>query len=128
MKKEVVQKWVEALESGEYAQGTGHLNKNNTFCCLGVLCEIAAKGGVVLRLEEPSTIGAYCYGSSRSTAFLPTEVRMWLGVELGDPKVQGVCCTTLNDVQRKTFPEIAAMLREEIGLDPRQDVQGGEIL
>lgn len=35
-------KWVKALESGAYVQGRGQLRtKDNTYCCLGVLCEVA---------------------------------------------------------------------------------------
>jgi hypothetical protein len=34
-------KWVAALRSGDYKQGTGVLRRNDdTFCCLGVLCDI----------------------------------------------------------------------------------------
>lgn len=41
-------KWLEALESGEYLQGTGtlksqepaHGTDKHTYCCLGVLCEL----------------------------------------------------------------------------------------
>lgn len=40
MKKEIADKWVEALRSGEYNQGRGYLRVENEYCCLGVLCEI----------------------------------------------------------------------------------------
>jgi hypothetical protein len=35
-------KWVNALRSGEYQQGKGVLHNpdTNTYCCLGVLCEV----------------------------------------------------------------------------------------
>lgn len=33
-------KWIEALRSGEYEQGTGYLEKDGCYCCLGVLCAI----------------------------------------------------------------------------------------
>jgi hypothetical protein len=29
-------KWLEALESGEYKQGIGHLHQEGKYCCLGV--------------------------------------------------------------------------------------------
>lgn len=35
-------KWVEALRSGKYAQGSGVLKISTSFCCLGVLCDIQA--------------------------------------------------------------------------------------
>lgn len=40
MKKSVVNKWVKALRSGKYKQGTDHLKRNGKYCCLGVLCSI----------------------------------------------------------------------------------------
>ena len=32
--------WLEALRSGKYEQGTGCLNKNSKYCCLGVACDL----------------------------------------------------------------------------------------
>lgn len=45
LNKKVKDKWVKALRSGEYQQGSGKLKtkySNNDFeyCCLGVACEI----------------------------------------------------------------------------------------
>jgi hypothetical protein len=41
MKAELKQKWVEALRSGKYQQGTGVLRTtDNEYCCLGVLCDL----------------------------------------------------------------------------------------
>ena len=40
MDAELKTKWLEALRSGKYDQGTGQLRNGNCFCCLGVLCDI----------------------------------------------------------------------------------------
>jgi hypothetical protein len=42
MNKTIKKKWVAALRSGKYKQGTGRLyqEKKNAFCCLGVLCRV----------------------------------------------------------------------------------------
>ena len=45
MDKEVKEKWLKALRSGEYAQGKGalcakHPIEGIVHCCLGVLCEV----------------------------------------------------------------------------------------
>lgn len=41
MNKELKEKWVAALRSGKYEQGTGALRSvDNRYCCLGVLCEV----------------------------------------------------------------------------------------
>ena len=51
MNKEIKEKWLKALRSGEYTQGQGFLKqmKDNTpqYCCLGILCDIAAKEGIL---------------------------------------------------------------------------------
>ena len=40
----IVKQWIEALESGEYKFGQDRLKlSDNTFCCLGVLCDLYAK-------------------------------------------------------------------------------------
>jgi hypothetical protein len=40
MKPRIKNKWIKALRSGKYVQGTGYLNKDNKYCCLGVLAEL----------------------------------------------------------------------------------------
>lgn len=41
MNPEIKAKWLEALRSGNYKQGTGRLRKaDNSYCCLGVLCDV----------------------------------------------------------------------------------------
>jgi hypothetical protein len=43
-RQELIEKWLEALESGEYKQGDGILAKKQgnatEFCCLGVACVV----------------------------------------------------------------------------------------
>lgn len=34
-------KWVKALLSGNYEQGTGAMFNDSKYCCLGVLCDVA---------------------------------------------------------------------------------------
>ncbi len=41
MKKELKDKWIAALLSGEYKQVTGFLETPEGNCCLGVLCRVA---------------------------------------------------------------------------------------
>ncbi len=52
MKKEIKEQWIKALRSGEYRQARGKLCKvngkgNKSFCCLGVLTDLAIKSGEV---------------------------------------------------------------------------------
>jgi hypothetical protein len=38
---ELQEKWLKALESGEYKQGQFALYRNGSYCCLGVACAVA---------------------------------------------------------------------------------------
>ena len=41
MKRELKTKWIEALRSGNYKQGTSHLRTiDDCYCCLGVLADV----------------------------------------------------------------------------------------
>jgi hypothetical protein len=41
MKPSIKAKWVKALLSGKFKQGTGAMEKNGKYCCLGVLRKVA---------------------------------------------------------------------------------------
>lgn len=75
MDPELKAKWVAALRSGEYKQGTGRLRKptadGQRFCCLGVLCEVVG----IPRLDDRDggTAGYKC-GLSGSDCLLPMRV------------------------------------------------------
>ena len=50
-KAEAKARWIEALRSGQYKQGTqGLRTTDNRFCCLGVLCDVV-KDDVGLKWE-----------------------------------------------------------------------------
>ena len=40
MNPEIKKRWIDALKSGDYKQGTESLCCNDSFCCLGVLCDL----------------------------------------------------------------------------------------
>ena len=81
MIKEIKEKWLAALRSGEYKQGRKVLRniENNTFCCLGVLCDLHSKetgekwiAGGDFRFE-----GSYSYLGTHTC--LPDGVMIWAG-------------------------------------------------
>lgn len=47
MNDEIKAKWLKALRSGEYEQGTRNLECRGKFCCLGVLYDIGQESGVL---------------------------------------------------------------------------------
>ena len=56
MKKEIADKWVEALRSGEYKQAKERLQSEDSLCCLGVLCKIAEKDGVRINTTRDNVL------------------------------------------------------------------------
>ena len=55
MNARVKRLWIKALRSGKYKQGRGMLRRGRgekvTYCCLGVLCEVAKSEGVIARFK-----------------------------------------------------------------------------
>lgn len=96
MDQEIKDRWLEALRSGEYEQGTGYLSVDGKFCCLGVLCDLAEKEGVVNHEEEQKssdgetvTVREYGLddGRPRSASLLPYVVMDWAGLSTDGPEV-----------------------------------------
>jgi hypothetical protein len=88
--KENIQKWVDALRSGEYKQTKATLHRLVKFhstppgyCCLGVACEIS---GVVetRELSEDGEIEIY----DGKAGWLPYSVMRWLGFSSNNPSVK----------------------------------------
>ena len=78
MNPEVKKLWVEALRSGRYQQGTGYLKHGNSFCCLGVLCDISKQG----RWDSADYYIAAETGGSSSKVLIDAVVR-WAGLPNG---------------------------------------------
>lgn len=90
MKQDVYEKWTSALLGGAYEQGNGSLRPligpgGNTWCCLGVLSDLAVKSGEVPGLEW-SELCQCCLTNTKgdSEAGMPLqEVYDWAGLEEG---------------------------------------------
>lgn len=92
MNPEVKQKWIDALRSGKYEQGSEKLRTMTGYCCLGVLCNIYAqehntqwkfKGYDETNLQPKD----YWYFGEQSE-FLPEFVMDWAGLKLNCPVVK----------------------------------------
>jgi hypothetical protein len=126
--------WVTALRSGQYLQGTGVLHRrtegNDTYCCLGVLCEVAIKAGVELSTSAHTGCRndecTACRGNAIHTYggfddFLPPKIVEWAGLENGNPVtseqfddlVSPATLSYLND-NGKNFSEIADIIERDL--------------
>ena len=72
-------RWITALESGKYRQGTGVLKRpGGSYCCLGLACEVIGQG------QWHSGLDCETYGSpdgQASWARLPSSLQEQLGLE-----------------------------------------------
>lgn len=55
-------RWLAALRSGEYKQGKDYLRKNDSFCCLGVACNLIDPNNWVAPPQSITT-GVLAYGA-----------------------------------------------------------------
>jgi hypothetical protein len=79
MNPDVKAQWVAALRSGEYAQGREvlHSTEYDSYCCLGVLCDVAVKSGLDIPVDHMPA--ATFYGEKHCT--LPAGVMEWAGLD-----------------------------------------------
>jgi len=130
-----IKEWVKALRSGEYKQGQSYLrNRDNKFCCLGVLCDLTNKKEWKVLLEEDD----YCTILNEESV-LPKSILNLLNLEerepnfkisLENPKLIEILkenykkedrintwgyysLTELNDTWKLNFSQIADILEEE---------------
>jgi len=92
MKQEIKAKWLQALRSGEYRQGRYTLRtSNNSFCCLGVLCDLYNKEDRGFWKWEYCNNGAYSLVDKNGNDFeetqLPWSVMEWAGLNEHNPSV-----------------------------------------
>lgn len=108
MDAEVKTKWVEALRGGKFEQGRATLRDGDRFCCLGVLCEVAALGKWVEGDYEGQH--AYAYGDVSTMDVLP----MALADQIGLGMTEQSKLWAMNDMENKSFAEIADYIEENL--------------
>jgi hypothetical protein len=121
MKPEIKAAWLSALRSGEYQQGTGSLQSSDgTFCCLGVLCDLAAKQGIGRwdRMDSSYTF-YYAVNGAFVCDYLPQTIQDWAGLRSVAPVASKQSLASWNDgtdgvVRPHTFAEIADLIEAEL--------------
>lgn len=116
--------WLQALRSGEYEQEQGRLKSSTGFCCLGVLCDIAAKSGVGkwgdFEFLIVTPLGDVVDADSQVP---PPTIRDWAGLSESNPvvdKERNLRIAILNDgdkslfVRSHTFAEIADLIEAHL--------------
>jgi hypothetical protein len=126
LNEEIKARWTAALRSGDYEQGFTLLQSKGKFCCLGVLCELAAADGIVTASENRGANGDSCvrYGGDNldgSITSLPVAVQVWAGLPTADPYVEDPndvdrvhSLTEWNDDMEVGFLEIADLIEASL--------------
>lgn len=114
MDPDLKRRWVEALRSGEYEQTTAALVRlpleganshpeKDSFCCLGVLCEVAglerSDSGRSFRLPEEARMGGM-------SELIDSTLGAWRQI-VGIDETHQNDLMELNDVGRRSFAQIA---------------------
>lgn len=103
MKPSIKKKWVAALRSGEYKQCRGRLKRGDSYCCLGVLRELAPPE---IRRSN---------ASPRESGMLSKRVQEWAGLYSCDPVITGInSATYCNDAHRYDFKKIADLIEKNL--------------
>lgn len=100
------------MRSGEYKQCTEVLQDEYGYCCLGVACKVAQENGVNVEIdpEDGMLVGANLGDQ--------LEVQDWLGLKTDEGTIKDgylyerQYLTSLNDIERKSFEEIADYIEE----------------
>jgi hypothetical protein len=105
-------KWIAALRSGKYKQGSCALRSaDDEYCCLGVACDVYQQevGGLDVALNGTT------YSYNNMSGYLPQAVQDWLGLLRYDglPLGDYDSLSTLNDVEELSFSEIADLLEKD---------------
>lgn len=128
MKADIKDRWVNALRSGDYEQGTHCLlSESGSYCCLGVLCDLYMKESneeVVWETSEDSYGDKMKVGSFFGfTTILPKTIMEWAGLNDQSPSVTYVdmagyggpiMLSNLNDEHDASFKELAELIEEQL--------------
>jgi hypothetical protein len=129
MKPEIKQRWVAALRSGKYKQGRKQLRfmDDNSFCCLGVLTDLAVQDGVCrwgARFSPPSDTpqaGNDTAPPIFTNGALDMDVQKWSGCRTASPWLGSKNplqppernLIVLNDHLEYTFEQIADLIEAD---------------
>lgn len=118
MNQDIKAQWVAALRSGEYKQGKQRLHhaEGDTFCCLGVLCEVAVKAGVDVAVDMQAHGKSY----NRNEFTLNEKVQAWAELDAcnpltheGDADYENIELAHLND-RGYTFEQLATVIERDL--------------
>ena len=133
MNQDIKDQWLIALRSGDYEQGTrsGLHSRDEKFCCLGVLCDLAVKAGVLPKAVQVNAYENYEYRDtdpkrldndqpSLNGGYAPYEVVQWAGLSDCNPPMTvpngkwSDSLALLNDSGNYDFAALANLIEAQL--------------
>jgi hypothetical protein len=108
MNQEVKAKWIQALRSGKYKQGQAYLRKDDSYCCLGVLCDLNESRQWTPINHPVKKI--YSPFPDEDHEVLPKNISEWANLTGFDQEE----LIELNDTDNYTFEQIADYIEENL--------------
>ena len=109
---ENAKKWVAALRSGKYRQGRGALCRDDSFCCLGVACDVYQKEVGGMQVRQVANMVQF----NGETGVLPKVVRLWLGTFDENPDLVGAdtntCPLAARNDRGESFESLADLIEK----------------
>lgn len=98
------------MRSGQYAQNRGRLRWHDTYCCLGVLCDISVENpDDHWRVAEVDSFSGAVFWFDESERSLPEAIRIELGIHLDEERY----LAARNDTGA-SFEDISAWIETEL--------------
>lgn len=133
MNRDVKERWVKALRSGKYKQAKRRLvqvkrtpvlnREKRSYCCLGVLCEIAVQDNII-GPATPYAIHGGDYAYSNHETFPPPQVKEWSGFDVNSLRFEidneSYSIVGLNDDLEWSFDQIADLIEAQVPVDEEQ--------
>ena len=120
MDSTIKEKWLAALRSGKYKQGTNELRTNESkFCCLGVLCDVYRKETKLGKWSK-NDFGNFKFTNTKKSnntfmgsGRLPLSVMEWAGLPQANPIIDVTeSLAGLND-SGASFEKIADIIEKK---------------
>lgn len=107
--KKQFQKWIEALDSGEYSQGRSRLQSKEGYCCLGVACKVLIPENKQILNDNGWLEGGILEAQDDAPEWLK-DISDDFELKTIYEYDQGVTIETMNDDMDMSFEEIATCL------------------
>ena len=122
MNREIAKKWATLLRSGDFTKQKGGLaNQDRTkHCVMGVLCEVALRGGVDMEVHPAvghvgTSISMDFSSFDHSLYVLPTRVKQWAGMASNNGKFgEDQSLLDCNDYLDLNFCTLADIIEENV--------------